>query len=74
MRDYGIDIIADEEFIDGVIDSIDKKSKGMRVANGIVTRLLNPAEKEILRNPDKGYKRLVLTKKTVANPKDFDLS
>ena len=74
MRDYGIDIVADEEFIDGVIDSIDKKSKGMRVANGIVTRLLNPAEKEILRNPDKGYKKLVLTKKTVANPRDFDLS
>ena len=74
MRDYGIDIVTDEEFIDAIIDSIDSKSKGMRVANSIVTRVLNPAEKAILRNPDKGYKKLVLTKKTVANPKDFDLS
>ena len=73
-RDYDIDIITEESYINAVLDEINKKNKGMRVVNNIVKKSLDEAEKEILKNSSKGYKRLVLTKNIVSNPKDFDIS
>ena len=73
-RDYDIDIIAEESFINAILDEVNKKNQGMRVVNNLIKDSIDPAEKEILRNEDKGYKKLILTKKTVINPKDFDIS
>ena len=73
-RDYDIDIIAEESFINAILDEVNKKNQGMRVVNNLIKDSIDPAEKEILRNEDKGYKKLVLTKKTVLDPKDFDIS
>ena len=46
----------------------------MRSVNNLVKRTINNAERVILENEDKGYKRLVLTKETVNDPNKFDLS
>ena len=73
-RDYDIDVIADESFIDAILDEVNKKNQGMRVVNNLIKDSIDPAEKEILKNEDKGYKKLILSKKTVLNPKDFDIS
>ena len=72
-RDYGIDIIAEESFIEAILDEVNKNNQGMRVVNNLIKDSIDPAEKEILRNEGKGYKKLVLTKKTVLDPKDFDI-
>jgi ATP-dependent Clp protease ATP-binding subunit ClpX len=72
-RDFGVDIIPDDSYIDAILDEIDKKRQGMRVVNNLIEETTNEAEKSILLYPDK-YKKLVLTKKTVLNPKDFDAS
>ena len=73
-RDYDIDVIADESFIDAILDEVNKKNQGMRVVNNLIKDSIDPAEKEILKNEDKGYNKLILSEKTVLNPKDFDIS
>ena len=73
-RDYGIDIIPDDSYIEAVLDEVKKKNEGMRVVNNIVKGSIDEAEKAILRTTGKGYKKLILSKKTVLNPRDFDIS
>lgn len=73
-RQFGIDIITDDGFIDAILDSISNSETGMRSVNNIVKRVIDTAERTILENEGKGYKKLVLTKDSVSNPKNFDLS
>lgn len=73
-RQFGIDLIASDDYIDAILDSISNSATGMRSVNNFVKKSIDTAEKEILENSKKGYKRLVLTKDTVQNPKKFDLS
>ena len=73
-RQFGIDILADDSFIDAVLDSISNCETGMRSVNNILTNAINNAEKSILENETKKYKKLVLTKDTVSDPNKFDLS
>ena len=72
-RQFGIDLVIDDTFIDAVLDSLSKTSSGMRNVNNFVKKTINEAEKIILENELSGYKKLVLTKKTVLDPKDYDL-
>ncbi len=71
-RQFGIELIADETYIDAILDTLEKSSTGMRSVNNYVKRTINNAEKTILEN-DKKYKKLVLTKNTVDDPNNFDL-
>ena len=45
----------------------------MRSLNNIIKQIMDCAEKEIILNPTQ-YKKLVLTRKTVDDPTNFDLS
>jgi len=73
LRQFGIDLILNEEYVDTVLDKL-AGTTGMRSVNNLVKRTINNAERVILENEDKGYKRLVLTKETVNDPNKFDLS
>lgn len=72
-RQFNIDLIADETYIDAIIDSLESSSTGMRSVNNYVKRTINNAEKAILEN-NNNYKKLLLTKHTVEDPNNFDLS
>lgn len=73
-RQFGIDIITDDGFVEAILDSISNSEIGMRSVNNIVKRVIDTAERTILENEGKGYKKLVFTKDSVSNPKSFDLS
>ena len=74
QRQFGVDLIADESYVDAVLDSLEKTATGMRSVNNLVKKTLNEAERALLEGEHKGYKRLVLTRNTVEKPKEFDLS
>ena len=73
-RQFGIDLIADDSYIEAILDSIEKNETGMRIVNNLVKRTINNAEKELLENEKKSYKKLILTKDTVLDSKKFDLA
>lgn len=73
-RQFGIDLVLDDEYIEAVLNMQSRVSTGMRVVNNSVKRTIDVAERFILENEDKGYKKLILTRDTVNNPKNFDLS
>ena len=72
-RQFGIDLIADNEYIDAILDSISSLATGMRSVNNFVKKSIDEAEREILENEHKGYKKLILTKDTVTDSKKFDI-
>ena len=73
-RQFGVDLLATDDYIEAILDSISNSSTGMRSVNNFVKRSIDTAEKGLLENERKGYKKLVLTKDTVSDPKKFDLS
>jgi len=73
-RQFGIDLVLDDECIDAVLDKLSTSSTGMRSVNNFFKKTIDNAEKSILENEDKKYKRLVLTKDIVDDPNKFDLS
>ncbi len=73
-RQFGIDIQINDDFVEAVLDSVSNSETGMRSVNNIVKKIIDTAEKSILENEKIGYKKLVLTKDTVINPKTFDLN
>ena len=73
-RQFDIDLIADDSYIEAILDSISNSATGMRSVNNFVKRTINPAEQALLEAEQEDYKRLVLTRKTVDNPKEFDLA
>ena len=74
MRQFGIELVADDSYIDAVLDKIASTSTGMRSVNNFVKKTINNAERVILENETAGYKKLILTRDTVDNPNKFDLS
>ena len=72
-RQFGIDLVAGDDYIDAIIDKTDSFDVGMRCVNNIVKKSMSPAEIEILKNKNNHYKKLVLTRDTVDNPNKFDL-
>ena len=72
-RQFGIDLIADDSYVEAILDNIEKDETGMRIVNNLVKRTINNAERELLENETKSYKKLILTKDTVSDPKKFDL-
>ena len=72
-RQFEIDLLVDDSYIDAVLDKIAVTSTGMRTVNNVFKKSINNAEKVILENEGKGYKKLILTKDTVDDPNKFDL-
>ncbi len=71
-RQFGVDLIATDDYIEAILNQISNSATGMRSVNNFVKQSIDTAERELLTN--KGYKVLKLTKDTVSNPKSFDLS
>lgn len=72
-RQFGIDLILDDEYVEALLDAV-SNTTGMRSVNNLFKETINKAETTILENEDKGYKQLVLLKETVRDSKRFDLS
>ena len=72
-RQFKLDLIADDSYIDAVLDSLTKEEQGMRSVNNFVKATIDEVEKSILEGNTKEYKQLILTKDTVYNPKLFNL-
>ena len=72
-RQFGIDLIADESYVEAILDQIEKSATGMRTVNNVVKRSMDDAERALLEEETKGYKKLVLTKETADDSKKFDL-
>ena len=73
-RQFKLDLIAREDYIDAILDTLDKDALGMRSINNYVKRTINEVEKSILMGETKGYKQLILTRDTVTDPHKFELS
>lgn len=71
-RQFGLDIELTEDFINAIIEKLDKSETGMRSLNNILKTIMDCAEKEII-STNNQYKKLVLTRNTVDNPSKFDL-
>lgn len=73
-RQFGLELYFDDSFIDAVLDLCSDKD-GMRNVNIQIKEIMDDAEKAILDNEDNiRGKRLSLTKNTVLNPKNFNIS
>lgn len=73
QRQFGVNLMADETYIDALLDVISQSETGMRSVNNLVKKTMNEAERALLENPT-SYKRLILTRDTVQDAKKFDLS
>ena len=73
-RQFGIDLVIEDDAIDALLDQQSSISTGMRSVNNTMKKTTDIAERAILENEKAGYKKLVLTRDTVDNPKKFDLT
>ncbi len=71
-RQFGVDTIVEDSYIEAVLNRLKVEDKSMRDLNNIILGSLKSAERELLLSPEK-YKKLILTKDTVENPKNFKL-
>lgn len=74
LRQFGIELIATDEYVDAILDKIASTTTGMRSLNNFVKKTINNAERIILENENSGYKKLILTKDTVDDSNKFDLT
>ena len=65
-------MLADDTYFEALIAKLKDSDRSMRDLNNLITSTLDEAECEMYDNIGK-YKRLVLTRDTVENPKDFKL-
>lgn len=72
-KEFGIDLILQDDFINGILDQLAQRDNSMRDLNNLILNYLSLPEYEILSHP-KSYKRLVLTKDTLEDPSRFDIS
>jgi ATP-dependent Clp protease ATP-binding subunit ClpX len=73
-RQFGIELQATDDYIEAILDSISNSASGMRSVNNYVKKSIDNAERTLLENERKGYKKLILTKDTVSDPKKFDMT
>lgn len=73
-RQFGIDLVITDDAIDALLDQQSSISTGMRSVNNTMKKTTDIAERAILENEKAGYKKLVLTRDTVDNPNNFDLT
>lgn len=70
-RQFGIDLVMDDSYIDAIIEELGKHNSGMRILNNCVGETLNTIERKILEEEVERGKQLVLTRDTVSNPNNF---
>ena len=72
-RQFKIDLKADDEFIEALLDTSDKEASGMRSINNHLKRTLNDVEKKILEGEVGTNKQLILTKDTITDSNKFEV-
>ena len=72
-RQFGVDLIAEDSYLEAILDSISNSATGMRSLNNFVKRTIDSAERYLLEHEKDTYKKLVLTKDTVEDHTKFDL-
>ena len=72
-RQFGIDLKADDEFFDALLDTSDKEATGMRSVNNYLKRKLNDVERKILEGEVPHNKQLILTRDTVSDSNKFQV-
>lgn len=70
--EFGIELIALDSYIDAVLDKLSEKDKSMRDLNNIILNTLSEVEYALLEQGIK-RKKLILSRSTVDNPKNFEL-
>jgi len=73
-RQFGIDLVLDDDLIDAVLDKLSSNSTGMRSVNNFFKKTIDNAERTILENNNNTYKKLILTRDIVDDPNKFDLT
>lgn len=71
-RQFGVDIVCDDSYIEAILEKLEAENKSMRDLNNLIIQSFNEAEAELFDNHRK-YKKLILTRKTVENNKEFAL-
>lgn len=71
-EEFNVELVLLDEYIDAILEQLRTEEKSMRDLNNLVLKTLSEVEYELLENEGK-VKRLVLSAKTVDDPKNFDL-
>lgn len=71
-RQFGVDLIADDSYIEAVLAKLDSNNQSIRELNNLVSATLEEVEYELLTTSNRG-KKLVLTGDIVDNNKKFNL-
>ena len=71
-RQFGVELIAEESYIEAIFKTIADQRDSIRILNNMVYNTLDTAEYELCTNDHRG-KKLILTRDTVANPDHFTL-
>lgn len=73
-EDFGVDLIISDDFVNAFMDQEVTEEEGMRDVDTSLEEVLGEAEEELCLAPKNKYKRLILTRKTVEDPTQFDLT
>ena len=69
---FGVELIILDDYINAILDKLNKDNKSMRDLNNTILETLSEAEYQLLANEGK-IKQLILTPELVANPKNITL-
>lgn len=72
QRQFNVELVADDGYIEAILDRLESHENSMRDLNNLVIKSLDEAEYEMLCNPT-AYKKLVLTRESVEDPKKVKL-
>ena len=72
QKQFNIELLLEDDFINGLIDKLSNSEQSMRDLNNNILEYLALPEYEILSNPH-SYQRLTLTKDTLEDKKNFRL-
>lgn len=72
-REFGVELIADESYIEALLSSLKVKDRSMRDLNNLILNSLGNVEYDLL-SQEGHVKKLVLTSETVSDPRKYHLS
>lgn len=72
-EEFKVELIALDSYIDALLERLSEKDKSMRDLNNLILSSLSEVEYALLDTEGKA-KKLILSRETVENPKNFDLN
>ena len=73
QRQFGVELIADDSYIEAIFDAIEDMRDSIRILNNLVVYSLDTIEYGLGSHSIPSGKRLILTKDTVENPDNFTI-